>query len=322
MDSAKIVELLAPFLRSPEVCHSDKSRSDKEESAVLSPAQLHNISTYIDILQRWNARVNLTAIRSEEEIVTRHFGESLFAARQLFPSEAHVGTVAPSCPVEQSTAATPLSVRDERSIHDDGEHRGRAALKGRVEDRNQSGALAPESAPLHNSPDFAGPAAERRQNAAHGASRGLMDQVERAAEQRKKVTLADLGSGAGFPGIPIKLWAPEISLTLIESNHKKAAFLHEVVRSLTLTDINIKNVRAESLPNQSFDVVTLRAVERFDSILPLASSLVAPGGRLALLIGSAQWHSAQSALPTLRWQEPAPIPGSRARVVAIARHPE
>jgi len=324
MEPARIAELLEPFLRSrsPEVCHSDKSRSDKEESAVLSPAQLQSISIYIDLLQRWNARINLTAIRREEEIVTRHFGESLFAARHLFPIEAHAATAAPSCRAEQSTAATPLSVRDQRSIPDDGEHRGRAALQGRVKRPNRAGALAPESVPLHNSPDFAEPAAERRKNAAHGASRGLMDQEEGAAEQRKKVTLADLGSGAGFPGIPIKLWAPEISLTLIESNHKKAAFLHEVVRSLTLTDINIQNVRAESLPNQTFAVVTLRAVERFDSVLPLASSLVAPGGRLALLIGSAQWHSAQSALPTLRWQEPAPIPGSQARVVAIARHPE
>jgi len=87
MDTAHIAELLTPFLRigSKEGCHSDKPRSGKEESAVLSPSQLHNISIYIDLLQRWNARINLTAIRNEEEIVTRHFGESLFAARQLFP---------------------------------------------------------------------------------------------------------------------------------------------------------------------------------------------------------------------------------------------
>ena len=60
--------------------------------------------------------------------------------------------------------------------------------------------------------------------------------------------VADVGSGAGFPGIPIKLWAPGVALTLIEANHKKATFLHEICRALTLTNVDIQNVRAESLP--------------------------------------------------------------------------
>ena len=47
--------------------------------------------------------------------------------------------------------------------------------------------------------------------------------------------MIDVGSGAGFPGIPIKIWAPDIRLTLIESNHKKSTFLGEVVRALALT---------------------------------------------------------------------------------------
>src|ERR1700722_16048558 len=93
MHPARIAELLQPFVGrptdaaiSPDLCHSEE-RSD-EEPAVLSPAQLHHISTYINILLRWNARINLTAIRDSEEIVTRHFGESLFAARHLFPAHA------------------------------------------------------------------------------------------------------------------------------------------------------------------------------------------------------------------------------------------
>src|SRR5260370_37317697 len=69
MDTARIAALLEPFL---------------EPS--LPPSQLDQISTYIDLLLRWNARINLTAIRHPEEIVTRHFGESFFLARHLFPS--------------------------------------------------------------------------------------------------------------------------------------------------------------------------------------------------------------------------------------------
>jgi len=185
---------------------------------------------YIDILVHWNARINLTAIRDPEEIVTRHFGESLFAARHLFPSVSSVSPVS-------------------------------SVVKGLT-------------------------------------------------------GVADLGSGAGFPGIPIKLWAPDISMTLIESNHKKAAFLREVARSLTLTDINIQNSRAEDV-HETFDLVTLRAVERFADALPIAARLLAPDGRLALLIARPQVNSARSILSQIIWQDPILIPESTSRVLLV-----
>ena len=72
MEPARIAKLLEPYLG---------SASDQ----LLTAKELADISTYIDLLKRWNTRINLTAIRNEEEIVTRHFGESLFAASQLFP---------------------------------------------------------------------------------------------------------------------------------------------------------------------------------------------------------------------------------------------
>jgi 16S rRNA (guanine527-N7)-methyltransferase len=244
MQHARIAELLEPFLNP---CHSEPARSGAEEPAVLSPAQLDHISMYIDILLRWNLRINLTAIRNEEEIVTRHFGESLFAAQHLFPHERHQGR--------------------------EGHGFSHAATT-----RKEDGALAPV-----------------------------------VADAR----LADVGSGAGFPGIPIKLWAPKVHVTLIESNHKKATFLREVVRALRLTEIDIQNVRADSLAERSFDVVTLRAVERFESILPIAAGLVRPTGRLVLLIGSCQLAQARSALPTMSWPEPRSIPHSQSRVVAM-----
>jgi 16S rRNA (guanine527-N7)-methyltransferase len=214
MQPSRIAELLEPFL---------------EETA--GQVKLYeDISTYIDILIRWNARINLTAIRDPEEIVTRHFGESLFVARHLFPGVSSVSTM-------------------------------RSAVK-----------------PL--------------------------------------TRVADLGSGAGFPGIPLKLWAREISLTLIESNHKKVAFLREIVRSLTLTDINIQNLRAEALaPEPGFDVVTVRAVERFSDVLSTAVKLIGSSGRLALLIGSAQLAGIRAV--GLSWQAPVPIPLSRSRVLLV-----
>jgi 16S rRNA (guanine527-N7)-methyltransferase len=232
MHPDRILELLNPFL-------ADSNFNSNHERSRLTDHDLSRILTYIDLLKRWNSRVNLTAIRSEDEIVTRHFGESFFAARHLFP---------------------------------------------RATNSENSGKAMP-----------------------------------------RKSSLADLGSGAGFPGIPIKLWAPEIALTLIESNHKKAAFLREVTRALTLTDVDVKNVRAEVLTDvltqdlsQTFDVVTLRAVERFTNVLPIASRLLAPSARLALLISKRQLESGLKSLPTMAWQPPLAIPGSDARILVIA----
>ncbi len=229
MNLNRIAELLAPFLGPA----NHRLSPDLSGAKGLTDNDLDHISTYIDLLLRWNARINLTAIRDQEEIVTRHFGESLFAARHLFPRTSSVSSV----------------------VHDF------------VDDR---------------------------------------------------VRVADLGSGAGFPALPIKLWAPQISLTLIESNHKKAVFLREVVRMLTLTDVDIQNVRAESLSPAAFDLVTLRAVERFEKILPTAATLVAPSGRLALLIGASQQAVAKSISPHLDWDNPLPIPGSAARMLLVA----
>ena len=253
MDLGRIAELLRPFLINP--CHSEQGgRPGEEPAPVLSPTDLRHISTYIDLLLRWNSRINLTAIRDPEEIVSRHFGESLFAAQHLFPKIYPV-----------SSSVLPVS-----SVADD---------------------VAFARNPSNDS-------------------------------SQPPPRVADLGSGAGFPGIPIKLWAPHIDLTLIESNQKKAAFLREVARTLTLTNVNIQNARAEDV-TQTFDLVTLRAVERFSYILPVAISLLVPKGRLALLIGSSQLDEARSVDPLLSWLDPIAIPESKSRNLLIGtRGPE
>ena len=204
MDLRRIAELLAPF----------------EPGEALSAEQLQAFSTYLDVLMRWNERINLTSIRSAEQIVTRHFGESLFAARHLL-----------------------------------------------------------------------------------------------ALGQRAEV--ADLGSGAGFPGLPLKIIHRSASVVLIESQNKKATFLREVIRALKLTGVQVIAERAETLARE-FDLVTMRAVERFERALPVAAGLVCPGGRLALLIGAEQAGAAQAILSDFQWQTSIAIPQSTARVLLLA----
>ena len=81
MDPARIAELLEPFLNPA----SDQRLTTNDYR--LTTNDLDKISTYIDLLLRWNARINLTAIRDPDEIVQRHFGESFFLARHLFPTK-------------------------------------------------------------------------------------------------------------------------------------------------------------------------------------------------------------------------------------------
>ena len=307
MHPARIAELLAPFLETPLADREQPSASPGQAEArdrTLyrnndvqhrdNDALLRSISTYIDILLRWNARINLTAIRDPEEIVLRHFGESLFVARHLFPD----ATVNPAAE-RRKNGAHSASYGSVGQGPPDPE--GRKKLAPNIEDDHGSYQGTASSG--------ADPAPEKI-----GAS---------APEARDRPTLADLGSGAGFPGLPIKLWAPEISLTLIESNHKKTTFLREVTRILTLTNVNILNARAEQLAQattgaaQTFDVVTLRAVERLEEVLQIAVKLVAPGGRLTLLIGASQLNQVRSALPSLDWDEPISVPLSKSRTILV-----
>ena len=139
--------------------------------------------------------------------------------------------------------------------------------------------------------------------------------------------LFDLGSGAGFPGLPLAIYAPDAKITLLESQNKKATFLKEVARALTLANVNVFSGRAETYAAQArekswppaADVVTLRAVEKFSQSLPLAASLLSPGGRLALLIGESQLAAARQALPEFSWRPPLSLPLSRSRILLIGR---
>jgi 16S rRNA (guanine527-N7)-methyltransferase len=179
LSTGEIATLLEPFL--PPQASSGLS--------TLPPNLLDQLSVYLDLLLRWNRRVSLTSIRSPEEIVQRHFGESLFTG-------------------------------------------------------------------LH-----------------------LADRLPPDAR------LLDYGSGAGFPGLPIQLLLPHLHVTLAESQARKAAFLREAVRALSLRT-EVWPRRVEEMPTEpSFEAVTLRAVDRMDLSLEQAEGRLAPGGWLAILAG-------------------------------------
>jgi 16S rRNA (guanine527-N7)-methyltransferase len=197
------------------------------EVAGLAPLDVptaNRFAAYCALLLRWNARTNLTAIRNEQGILSRHFVESIACAR---------------------------------------------ALPGGI-----------------------------------GA-------------------LLDFGSGAGLPGIPIALCRPEITVALVESQGKKAAFLREVSRTLDLP-IEIHSTRAETL-TAKFDCVTLRAVDHMRAAVQAATHLLASGGWLALMTTVPALDGLKMCLESqFRFSAYVPMPveqiaGGDGRVLALAQ---
>lgn len=103
--------------------------------------------------------------------------------------------------------------------------------------------------------------------------------------------LLDVGSGAGFPGVPLKIWRPSLKLTLVESVGKKARFLQHMVDLLGLTDVTILHDRVEAVgqdrqQRERYDVVTARAVAELRVLVEYCLPLARVGGRVLAPKGS------------------------------------
>ena len=99
-------------------------------------------------------------------------------------------------------------------------------------------------------------------------------------------TILDVGSGAGLPGIPLALALPDTQVTLLDSNHKKTAFLNQAVIELQLGNVEVVCERVEKYQQKHiFSVVVSRAFSELPEFVALAGRLVAPGGTLLAMKG-------------------------------------
>jgi 16S rRNA (guanine527-N7)-methyltransferase len=135
--------------------------------------------------------------------------------------------------------------------------------------------------------------------------------------------LADLGTGPGLPGIPVALVRPDVSVTLVESNGKKARFLREALRRLDIRNARVIEKRAEDVDDGGFDAITARALDRLAGILTVGGHLLAPHGRL-LAMKAARVDDEVAELPAawrLESVRPLTVPGLDAErvLVVVAR---
>jgi len=135
--------------------------------------------------------------------------------------------------------------------------------------------------------------------------------------------LADLGSGGGFPGLPLKIICPDLHVFLVESNVKKATFLAEVVRELELTDTRVLVSRYEELGEEiaPIDFVCSRALGEFATFLNWARSERVSANQAVLWIGGRDLPEVR-AIAGWNWQEPVAIPHSLQRYLLVGSRSE
>lgn len=109
--------------------------------------------------------------------------------------------------------------------------------------------------------------------------------IVKAVDLSKKETLCDVGSGAGFPGIVLKIVFPNLKVTLIDSLQKRVNYLNSIIKELDLTDIEAIHSRGEDY-KQKFDIVTARAVANIEKLLTYTMHLVSKDGMFIAMKGN------------------------------------
>ena len=117
-------------------------------------------------------------------------------------------------------------------------------------------------------------------------SRHILNSAVVAETVKAGDLVADVGSGAGLPGIPMAIALPEANFVLIEPMERRSNWMLEVIEELGLTNVEVRRARAEEVLDLKFDIVTARAVAALDKLLRLTVHLLKPGGSLIALKGS------------------------------------
>ena len=109
--------------------------------------------------------------------------------------------------------------------------------------------------------------------------------ISKELDLNKINTLCDVGTGAGFPGIVLKIFYPNLKITLIDSLLKRVKYLNEIIKELNLKEIKDIHTRAEDY-KETFDIVTARAVANIEKLLTYTMHLVKKDGKLIAMKGN------------------------------------
>ena len=126
--------------------------------------------------------------------------------------------------------------------------------------------------------------------------------IVKTIDLTKNLSLIDIGSGAGFPGLVLKIVFPNLKITLLDSLNKRIEFLNKVIEELNLKDIKTVHSRIEDYKDEQFDIVTSRAVAKTNILLELACNLPKINGYYIFLKGNIEQElkESENAIETLK----------------------
>ena len=130
-------------------------------------------------------------------------------------------------------------------------------------------------------------------------------------------TALDIGSGAGFPAVPLAVLRSDLAITALESNSKKATFLREVKETLELRNLSVANTRVEVSDCASYDLLISRALDRAGDLIPAIASGLQSTQKLIVFCGSDLIKTLKEVLGAAALEELLAIPESRSRFIAL-----
>jgi len=130
-------------------------------------------------------------------------------------------------------------------------------------------------------------------------------------------TLLDIGSGAGFPSVPLAVFRPDAHVTALEANQKKSLFLNEAKDALGLANFRVVNARIESFDRRSFDLLTSRALDRAEEVLPSTIRGMSDDQRFMLYCAPDLLAKVEERLSSEYGVEIQQVPRTESRLVAI-----
>ena len=129
-------------------------------------------------------------------------------------------------------------------------------------------------------------------------------------------TVVDIGTGGGFPGVPLALWRPDLAVTWLEPRRRRAEFLSRVQSVLPVRNASVVLGRATALPGRAFDFATARAIPKNGRVFGEAAFLQ-PGGAIVLWTTAPETAPRELSRAGFRLRQTLPVPASRHRVIAL-----
>lgn len=236
----------------------------------LADEQMNQLNKYQDLLLEWNNKINLTAITDPEEIALKHFADSLSALPFILKCFSNKIISKGNIRYENESAKNTLNKNEStKSSH----------YKSNIGVDNYTNKESVMKICNENESEIYISNKSERLESIHN----VIDSTKGCCNDSSSLSLIDVGTGAGFPGIPLKIFYPSFDVTLMDSLNKRVSFLNEVIKTTNLEGVKTVHSRAEDGGTskeyrEKYDIAIARAVANLPVLCEYCMPFVKIGG--------------------------------------------